>query len=72
MVRTELVRGIKCKNCGSMEIPPFSHHLCQSCGTHIVKGYDKKDGWTIDQGAKIITIKVTHKLFKDILEEVQL
>lgn len=70
MARTELMRGIKCKNCGSMEIPPFSHHLCQSCGTHIVERYDKKEGWIISKNAKIIAIKVTHKLFKDILEEV--
>ena len=69
MARTEFVQGIKCKKCGKMEIPPFSHHLCQSCGTHVIKGYEK-DGWVVTKNADIIAIKVTHKLFKDIYEEV--
>lgn len=72
MARTELMRGIKCKKCGRMDIPPYSHQLCQSCGAFIVEKHDKEKGWIISKDAKIITIKVTHKLFKDILEEVQL
>lgn len=70
MAKTEILQGIKCKRCGNMDIPPYEHHLCQSCGAYIVKGYDKKDGWTITQNANIIPIKVTRKLFKSILEEV--
>ena len=70
MARTEFVRGLKCKKCGRMDVPPFSHHCCQSCGAYIIEGYDKQDGWTLTKDASVITIKVTHKLFKDILEEV--
>lgn len=70
MARTEFLRGIKCKKCGNMDIPPFAHHCCQSCGAFVVEGYNKKDGWIIAKDASLITIKVTHKLFKDILEEV--
>jgi uncharacterized OB-fold protein len=57
MSRTEFLRGIKCKKCGSMDTPPFVHHCCQSCGAYIVEGYDKKDGWILTKDASVITIE---------------
>ena len=70
MARIEFKPGIRCKRCGNMDIPPFSSILCQKCGAKIVEGYNKKDGYTITANANIISIKITHKLFKDIYEEV--
>ena len=71
MARVEFLPGIKCKNCGKIELPPFKYLLCQECGTKIVDGHNKKDGFIINGNAEIISVKVTHKLFRDIYEEVK-
>ena len=71
MAKTEIVRGIKCKKCGHIDVPPFKHHLCQNCGAQVVEGFKYGNGgWTITNNANIIPLKITHKLFKNILEEV--
>ena len=70
MAKIEFLPGIKCKNCGKIETPPFGHHLCQGCGTKIVDGYNQKDGFLINKNATIISVKITKKLFKTIYEEV--
>ena len=67
--KTELLRGVKCKKCGAMYIPPFEHYLCQSCGSCITNGYIK-GSWNITNEASIITVKVIHGLFTDTLKEV--
>lgn len=72
MAKVEFYPGIKCKNCGEIEIPPFRNPLCQKCGTKIVNGYNRKDGFLINGNAEIISVKVTHKLFKTIYEEATL
>lgn len=72
MAKVEFLPGIKCKNCGNIEVPPFRYHLCQGCGTKVVDGYNNKDGWLINGNADRISVKVTHKLFKTIYEEVVL
>ena len=71
MAKTEILRGIKCNKCGHIDIPPFGYHLCQNCGAYVIDDFIRgKGGWQITSNANIIPVKVTHKLFKDILEEV--
>lgn len=72
MAKVEFYPGIKCKNCGKIEIPPFGNQLCQGCGTKVVDGHNSKDGFLINRNADMISVKVTHKLFKTIYEEVVL
>lgn len=65
--------GIKCKRCGnlSLSINRFQTRvLCQNCGEHIMD-FDPitKEG-TVQENADIVTVKVTHKLFSNIYEEV--
>ena len=70
MAKVRFLPGIKCKNCGKIAIPPFRYHLCQGCGAKVVDGHNDKDGFLINGNANIIKVKVTHKLFKDVYEEV--
>ena len=72
MAKVEFYPGIKCSNCGKIAIPPFRYLLCQGCGTKVVDGHNDKDGWLINKNADMINVKVTHKLFKTIYEEVVL
>ena len=72
MAKVKFSPGIRCRNCGKIEIPPFGCHLCQVCGAKIVDGYDNKNGWLINKNADMITVKVVRKLFKTIYEEVML
>lgn len=69
MAKVTFEKGIKCKKCGKMLIPPFKNRLCQSCGTEIIAEYNAKRGWIITDNADIITVKVTHKLLHYLLEE---
>ena len=70
MAKIEILPGIRCSHCGKIEIPPFRYLLCQVCGTKVVDGHNEKDGWLINRNADMIKVKVTHKLFKDVYEEV--
>ena len=71
MAKVEFKSGIKCTQCGNMIVPKlYSNELCQKCGAHIVN--IDIDGMTYSAAnkGKDITIKITHKLFHDIYEEV--
>jgi uncharacterized OB-fold protein len=69
MAKTEYRKGIICKKCNSIFLPPFGNHLCQNCGTEIVKGWNEKDGFIILPTAEIIAVKVTHKFFNRCIYE---
>lgn len=70
MAKVKFYPGIKCRNCGRIEIPPFGNKLCQGCGALIVDGYNRKDGcWMINKNADMISVKITKTLFKTIYEE---
>ena len=73
MARITYERAVKCKRCGeiSVSIDRFqSYVLCQNCGEHIANLDIKNRELELTENADIVTVKVTHKLFKDIYEEV--
>ena len=73
MAKVTYERGIKCKKCGKIIIS-FDRHkqhiLCQDCGTHIMDFDIRRKHGEVTQNADIISVKITHKLFKEIYEEV--
>lgn len=73
MAKIEYERGVKCKRCGEIYISINRFQsciLCQECGAHIAN-FDKTNrALEVTNNADIITVKVTHKFFKDIYEEV--
>ena len=73
MARVTYERGIKCKRCGQIyvSIDRFQHYvLCQSCGEHLMDVDWKNKKVSVTKNADIITVRVIHKLFRDIYEEV--
>lgn len=65
--------GIKCMKCGNIttSIDRFkSRALCQNCGEHIMDFDLRTKEGTVQKNAEIVTVKVTHKLFSTIYEEV--
>lgn len=73
MARVTYEQGIKCKKCGNLivNINRFTRCvLCQSCGAHLMDfDYVNLEG-SVSKNADVVTVKVTHKLFSDIYEEV--
>lgn len=73
MARVTYERGIKCKKCGKIYISfdKFQHCvLCQNCGTHIMDFDLKNNKGKVTEKADIVTVKVTHRLFREIYEEI--
>ena len=73
MARVTYEKGLKCKKCGNLIIHAnrFSRCvLCQNCGAHLADLNIKELEMLVTDNANIVTVKVTHKLFKDIYEEV--
>ena len=73
MARISYEQGIKCKKCGKIIIAidnPSFCVLCQGCGAHLANNDYENNALIVTNNAKIITVKVTHKLFHDIFEEV--
>lgn len=72
MARVTYEVGVKCKRCGKLLIS-FDRFqrtiLCQGCGTHILTYLGNREAEATENAEKI-TVKVTHKLFSDIYEEV--
>lgn len=65
--------GLKCKRCGDLTISVSrigSRKLCQNCGAHIMDFNPMTLEATVTENADIVSVKVTHKLFSNILEEV--
>lgn len=74
MAKVTYERGVKCKKCGEIIINldiSKQHVLCQNCGTYIIHFDPKSKEGTVTRNAEIISVKVTHKLFKEIYEEVK-
>jgi phage FluMu protein Com len=73
MARISYETGLKCKRCGKIVLSVSRLHsrvLCQGCGAHIVDiDFKTKEG-TMTENSEKVTVKVTHKLFSDIYEEV--
>lgn len=74
MARVSYETGLKCKRCGNIVLSVsklYSRVLCQGCGAHIVDINFKTQEGVMTKNAEKITVKVTHKLFSDIYEEVE-
>ena len=73
MAYTTYETGIRCNKCGNLitTVSRFKRRvLCQECGTHLMDLDDTNA--LVTKNAKIVTVKVTHKLFSDIYEEVEI
>jgi len=64
-----LERGIKCRNCGQLQIPPYKHEHCPTCGTGLYRIYSDKT-CVPTSNVQSTMIKVTHRFFSKTLEEV--
>ena len=73
MSRVEFTNGIQCKKCGNIIVQPtiFTSELCQKCGTKLLDIDISDKSYTVDKGGKGVTVKVTHKFFRDIYEVVE-
>ena len=68
-------QGIKCRKCGEFRtsIKRFNAHvLCQGCGAHIGDFNLSERELLVTDNADIVTLKVTHKLFSNICEVVEI
>lgn len=65
-----LERGIKCRNCGQLEVPPFKHGHCRTCGVELFRTH-YNGICAPTSNAESTMIKVTHRLFYKTLEEVK-
>lgn len=73
MARISYETGLKCKRCGKIILSVSRFHsrvLCQGCGAHIVDIDFKTKKGMMTENSEQVTVKVTHKLFSDIYEEV--
>lgn len=73
MKRITYEPGVKCKKCGKIIVSfnkNYRYVLCQNCGTHIMDFDSVNNKALVTANADIITVKVTHKLFREIYEEV--
>lgn len=73
MARVIYEQGVKCKQCGKLHvtIDRFKRVvLCQRCGTHLMDFDPITREGIVQENADIVTVKVTHKFFSDIYEEV--
>ena len=73
MARVSYETGLKCKQCGKivLSVDRFcTRVLCQGCGAHILDFNFKTKEGTMTKNSEQVTVKVTHKLFSDIYEEV--
>lgn len=63
-------RGIKCKCCGELYVPPFKRSHCNKCGAELMKS-SAFCGNYFTHNVKPTIIRVTHKLFYKICEEIR-
>lgn len=73
MARVTYETGLKCKRCGDISITfrrAGGRKLCQNCGAHIMDFDPRTMEAEVTENADIVSVKVTHKLFSYILEEV--
>ena len=70
MANIEFVEGIRCKKCGKTIAQPtiFTKELCQGCGVKLININTERKTYSLLNNAESVTIKVTHKFFKDVYE----
>ena len=72
MARVEFREGIQCTKCNNIIIPDlFTSELCQECGTKLININYRNRTYSRRGCCKEVTVKVTHKLFHDIYEVVE-
>lgn len=73
MANIEFVEGIRCKKCGNIIAQPtiFTKELCQNCGAKLIDTNINRRTYSLSDNAESVTVKVTHKFFKDICEVVE-
>ena len=73
MADIEFVEGIRCKRCGKIIAQPtiFTRELCQGCGAKLIDVNIGRKTYSLLNDAESVTIKVTHKFFKDVYEVVE-
>ena len=73
MAKISYQRGIKCKKCGKIiiAIDRFSSCVfCQNCKAYLANFDYKNKEMVVTNNAEIVTVEVTHKLFRNVLKEV--
>ena len=70
MANIEFVEGIRCKRCGKTIAQPtiLKRELCQGCGVKLIDINTQRSRYSLSSDAESVTIKVTHKFFKDVYE----
>lgn len=72
MARVEFREGIQCTKCNKIIIPDlFTSELCQGCGTKLMDINYSNRTYSRCECCKDVTVKITHKLFSDIYEVVE-
>lgn len=73
MADIEFVEGIICKRCGEIIAQPtiLTRELCQGCGARLMDINISRRTYSLSNNAESVTVKVTHKFFKDIYEVVE-
>lgn len=73
MSRIEFVVGIKCNKCGNIitSSSKIKSELCQKCGADIFYEDVFTRDYEITKNAKYVKLKITHKLFKKIVEVIE-
>ena len=73
MANIEFVEGVRCKRCGKIIAKPtiLTRELCQGCGVRLMDINISKRIYSLSNNAESVTVKVTHKFFKDIYEVVE-
>lgn len=73
MARISYETALKCKKCGSFTTEFYRWQrriLCQECGAYIADHDENGKCEYIANNAKLVTVKVTNKLFSKSYEEV--
>ena len=73
MANIEFIEGIRCKRCSETIVQPtiFTRELCQGCGVKLIDVNTERKTYSLSSNAESVTIKITHKFFKDVYEVVE-
>lgn len=71
-MRVEFINGVQCAKCGKIVCPTIlTSELCQGCGAKILSINMSRKTYDCEGQGRPVTVKVTHKLFRDIYEVVE-
>ncbi len=70
MNNIEFVKGVQCQKCGNIiaYVRSDTPELCQKCGADLIYKDLSDQSYNIGKDGKSVTVKVTHKFFKDVYE----